>query len=272
MERTGRGESFGAVTILNATATGIGCALAVGAKTSATWTLGGDGLRAQSVPDLRLVEAVAEELQAPLGAEVTVEAAFPPARGFKTSSSVAAALVRAGLSAEGKPAPYAEVERVAVAACRRAGVTLTGAYDDQVAVVRGGCHLTDNRQQAILASPEVRPWQVALWVPDHAIPKPTIAAVDPSSAREPAAAAADLVREGRLPEAMTANGQAFHSLYAAAGLAVDDLPTRIALANGALGAGLSGTGPGVAALFERRRELPAIVGGAWRWTRTVPTR
>ena len=81
-----------------------------------------------------------------------------------------------------------------------------------------------------------------------------------------------LAQAGRVAEAMTANGRAYHAAYAAAGLAVDDLPVRVALSRGALGAGLSGTGPAVAALFDRRVALPPVAGGTWRWTRTVPAR
>jgi shikimate kinase len=277
----GRGEAFGAVTILNATATGIGCALAVKQVTRATWTPGPDGLRATGVPDLRLVDAVAEEMGAARSAAVHVDCPFPASRGLKTSSSAAAALVRAVFDADGRAsaasaealqADHAEVERLAVAACRRAGVTLTGALDDQMAAVRGGCHLVDNRQGARLAALDVSPWQVAIWVPQRVVEKSQLAGLDVSALRDDLGAAADLVRQGRIPQAMTANGRAFHAAYAAAGLPVDDLPARVALSKGALGAGLSGTGPAVAALFDRRVELPPVAGGAWLWTRTVAER
>lgn len=278
---TGRGEAFGAVTILNATATGIGCALAVNQVTRATWTPGPDGLRATGVPDLRLVEAVAQEMGAPRAADVHVACPLPASRGLKTSSSAAAALVRAAFGSDGRAparstealqADHEEVERRAVAACRRAGVTLTGALDDQAAAVRGGCHLVDNRQGRLLAALEVPPWQVALWVPEHSIDKSQVAGLDVAGLRGELDGALDLARQGDLAQAMTANGRAFHAAYAAAGLPVDDLPARVALSRGALGAGLSGTGPAVAALFARRVELPPVRGGTWAWTRVVPAR
>lgn len=283
--RTGRGEAFGAVSIVNATATGIGCALAVNLRTTATCTPSGDGLRVTGAPDTRLVEAVAAELGADLGADVTIDCPFPPSRGLKTSSSVAAALVRAVLDADGSAvgvagragatgvvevAPAPEVERLAVAACRRAGVTLTGALDDQMATVRGGCHLADTRLDTHLDTLPIAPWQVAVWVPEAAIGKATVGAIDVSGLRDAVGSAVDLARAGRIPEALTANGRAYHAAYAAAGLPVDDLPARVALSRGALGAGLSGTGPAVAALFHRRIDLPAVQGGTWAWTRTVP--
>lgn len=270
--KAGRGEAFGAVSIVNATATGVGCALAVKLGASATWTPGGDGLQVKGAPDLHLVQAVADEIQPGQGASVAIDCAAPASRGLKTSSSVAAALVRAALAAQTQSRlEVAEVERLAVAASRRANVTITGALDDQAAVVRGGCHLVDNRLGRQLASLETAPWQVALWVPEARIAKAQVAGLDVSHLRDAVGSAVDLARAGRIPEAMTANGRAYHDAYAAAGLPVDDLPTKVAQSKGALGAGLSGTGPAVAALFARRVELPPVRGGTWRWTRTVPS-
>lgn len=274
--RPGRGSAYGAVTILNATATGLGCALAVEGGATATWLRGRDARVELANPphgvDARLAAAVAAECSDLLhgrGGTAEVACASPPLRGLKTSSSVAAALVRAAAGAADRVLGDADVERRAVAASRQAGVTLTGALDDQCAVVRGGAHLTDNRADRVLASPPVEPWAVAIWVPDAAIDKARVAGLDLAGLRDGCAAAADLARAGRLPEAMTANGRCFHAAYKAAGLPVDDAPTRAALAAGALGAGLSGTGPAVAALFTKPVDLPPVPGGTWRWTRAV---
>jgi len=262
---TGRGRAHGAVTILNATATGIGCALAVHAPTTATWTPQPGGLVLESGGDDRLAQAVA----AGEGARVSVRCPFPPARGLKTSSSVAAALVRAAADARGERPDADAVARAAVDASRRAGVTLTGAFDDQVAVCRGGAWLTDNAALRVLARLPVRPWHVALWVPDARIAKSEAARVDVAPLRAHAGRIAFLLRAGRLPEALTANGRMMHAAYARAGLPVTDEPVRVALASGALGAGLSGTGPAVAALFDAPCDVPAVAGGSWRWTRVV---
>lgn len=270
--QTGQGFAFGAVSILNATATGIGCALAVEAGTHAVWRLGrgrGEGLVTLGAPDDRLVRAV----HAATGggpAEVLCTSAFPPSRGLKTSSSAAAALVRAAHAATGRAATDRDVVRAAVAASRAAGVTITGALDDQCATTLGGCHLTDNRRDAVLQTLGAERWHVAAWVPDAAIPKTRAAAVDASAIAREARAAEHLATHGRLPEALTRNGAAFTRLYAAAGLPVDERPARVALQHGALGAGLSGCGPAVAALFDARVDLPAVPGGSWTWTRAVP--
>lgn len=271
--RAGVGRAYGAVTIVNATATGVGCSLAVRGGAEATWRPRDGPLALRADADGRLAEAVATtcaDLTGHRGADVTVTCAAPPARGLKSSSSVAAALVRAAADAGGRDLPDLEVAARAVAASRQAGVTLTGAYDDQCATVLGGCHVTDNRRDAILASPHADAWAVAIWVPQASLPKERLLGIDLAPVRAAADHAARLAQAGQLPQAMTANGRAYHAAYAAAGLPVDDRPTEAALAHGALGAGLSGTGPAVAALFEDPVDLPAVAGGAWRWTEAVP--
>lgn len=271
--RAGRGSAFGAVTIVNATAIGIGCALAVEGGATVTWTRSLDkAITLRPAGDDTLVQAVGAEMQDWLhgrGAVVEVACAAPPSRGLKTSSSVAAALVRAAARSDGRVLADADVERLAVAASRRAGITLTGAYDDQVAVVRGGCHLADNARSAIVAAIAVKPWAVALWVPEASIQKDRLRGLDLTAAVPGARHAAELAAGGDVAGAMTENGRAFHAVYARAGLPVDDRPAKVALDQGALGAGLSGTGPAVAALFDSPTDLPAVAGGAWRWTKAV---
>ena len=265
----GRGTAHGAVTILNATATGIGCALAVEAGADAAWTWRSDAaLTLEGAPDDRLARAVQQRLGG-RGAHVAATTRFPAGRGLKTSSSAACALLRAAHAADGGRIEDRAVLRDAVAAARTAGVTLTGALDDQAAVTMGGCHLTDNRRDAVLQRLPAERWHVAVWVPDAAIPKARVAAVDAGAVAAEARAAQSLAERGHLAAALTANGRAFTRLYTAAGLPVDARPADVALAHGALGAGLSGTGPAVAALFDAPAALPAVPGGTWTWTRAV---
>ncbi|MHB8632982.1 MAG: shikimate kinase [Thermoplasmatota archaeon] len=268
---TGWGSAHSAVSILNATATGIGCSLAVEGGVEALWTwTETPGLALEGVPDDRLATAV-RELVAPAraGARASVRSAFPAHRGLKTSSAAAAALLVAARRDLGHRITVHELVRDAVAVSRTAGITLTGALDDQMAVVMGGCRLTDNRKGEAIAHIPVRPWAVAVWVPEASISKLRVAAVDPAPIRAEVEGLPEMVLDGRIPEAMTANGRAFTGLYERAGLPVDGRAAAAALAAGALGAGLSGTGPSVAALFRHPVALPAVLGGAWRWTTVV---
>ncbi|HET6398167.1 MAG TPA: shikimate kinase [Candidatus Thermoplasmatota archaeon] len=216
-----------------------------------------------------LAQALAARLALRPGAWST-SSPFPPSRGLKTSSAAAAALARAALAAEGR-APLAdeELERACVDASLQAGVTLTGAFDDQVACVRGGCHLADNRARRTLARLRVPDWHVAVWVPAHGIPKRDVRGIDASAVRKECEDAEASARRGDVAAALTANGAAFVRLYAAHGLPVTARPAEVALAHGADGAGLSGTGPAVAALFTSPVRLPEVAGGTWVWSRVA---
>ncbi|MEK6985750.1 MAG: shikimate kinase [Candidatus Thermoplasmatota archaeon] len=264
------GSAYGAVTILNGTATGIGCSLAIEGGVQASVRPSAVNSFTASPPCDDAVARACVAQSPPRGAlEIHTRSRFPPSRGLKTSSSSAAALLRALDAASGEQSDNATIIRRGVAACRAAGVTLTGAWDDQAAVVLGGCQVADSRSGRILTSLEVPRWQVAIWVPDHAIPKSQAACADVSPlAARLAVLASDLTADS-IPSALTENGRLFTKLYAAAGLPVSDAPAKVALAAGALGAGLSGTGPAVAALFERRTPLEPVAGGVWEWSDVV---
>lgn len=271
----GHGEAHSAVSILNATATGVGCSLAIAGGVRATWEWQESGLQfAAPVAGLddRLVRSVLAQVRPPRfeGAVVSTESRFPPSRGLKTSSSAAAALVQAAAQALGYQWKSSMVVEAAVASCRAAGITLTGALDDQVAVARGGCALVDNARGDLLRRFAVKPWPVAVWVPEASIPKANLRGLDLAPIVPELELLAETLDESNLGATMTANGRLFHKAYAAAGLPVNDAPVEVALAAGAQGAGLSGTGPAVAALFEHRVELPEVAGGTWVWSEVVP--
>ena len=276
MTGTGSADMHGAISVINATATGHGAALAIQGGVQATWTITDRPDLDWQTPgmDDRLVRAVhallTERYGLPSGAAVRTDSPFPPARGLKTSSGAAAALLLAGVQAGDISLRRDELIERSVQAAVAAGVTLTGALDDQVAVVCGGCHLTDNPTGRTLESLAVEKWAVAVWVPQHAIAKQDVARVDATAIARQITQAEHVLLDGDLPGALTLNGQAFTDLYVRAGLPVTTAPAHLAMDHGALGAGLSGTGPAVAALFDAPVDLPAVPGGSWVWTEAVP--
>lgn len=262
-----RARVHGAVSVLNGTATGIGCSLPVvdGMEASWAWT-DAPGLVWEGPGDDRVARACMETTGGGRGAAATTTTRWPPARGLKTSSQAAAALLAAALGKERLDA--AELP-TAVAIARRAGVTLTGAMDDTVAVATGTCHVVDNRNGTRLHAVDVPPCHVAIWVPHTPIAKECVRAVDASPARRGAEEALARLRGGDVAGAMAANHAAYFPLYRAHGLPVTEAPLHAALDAGALAASISGTGPAVAALFDAPAALPDVPGGTWAWTRTV---
>lgn len=260
------GQAHGAVSLLNGTLCGTGCSLAVEGGVEAEWNWRPEsGIEHTGGPDDRVVRAVHKFLGRPDGATVATRSQWPHARGLKTSSAAAAALLRAATSLEGQALVDA-----AVWCSRAAGVTLTGAWDDQWAVTMPGAHLVDNAHGHAIAVLAVAPVPVAVWVPDATIAKAQVAAIPvPESAKAEARAICELIRDADIMAAMQRNGRLVHKLYAAAGLPVTDAPVRAAMEAGALAASITGTGPAVAALFEEEVPLPTVPGGAWRWTRVV---
>ncbi len=269
----GEGTAHGAITILNASASGIGCSLAIDAPTSATWEWIPKDFEWLGPTDDRLARAVHKRITSILGrndgARLDCRSPYPPSRGLKTSSAAATALVRAASGTFGQDIEDELIDDICVDASLDAGVTLTGAFDDQVAVSRGGCHITDNMMRRIQEEVAVEPWSVAVWVPEASISKDQLRTVDVRSLVGKCRDAEQLLRDGDVAGAMRANSAAFMGLYQAAGLPVDDRPIAVADAAGALAAGLSGTGPAVAALFDDPTDLPAVGGGTWHWHEVV---
>ncbi|HPE62771.1 MAG TPA: shikimate kinase [Methanothrix sp.] len=250
MTRRGRATALGAATILNAVANWKGSAFGVDLKTSAEVVLD-DSPRVRGdvhgIDDrliVRSVERVLERFGVASGGVVRTESEIPLARGLKSSSAAANAAVLATLDALGEELDSIEATKIGVAAARDAGVTITGAFDDAAASMLGGVVVTDNREMKLLKRVEVDS-EVLLLVPEE-----KIFSKDTDVRRSRLIAPiADLIFElalaGDYPRAMTLNGLVYCSA-----LKLSSDPIFAALASGARGASLSGTGPAYAALVE----------------------
>ena len=108
----------------------------------------------------------------------------------------------------------------------------------------GGLCITDNRERRLLARLEVEDDLTAVvLVPARKVRKKDVKALPYAAVAPLAARAHALALAKEWPEAMTLNGLAYGAIYGE-----DPAPAVAALAAGALGAGLSGTGPAVAAV------------------------
>jgi shikimate kinase len=263
MEGTASAPAAG--TVLNALATGVGCAFAIDEYVTATVSLDNEGGVSGTVAgvedaDTRLIERCVELVTSRYGdgegGTVRTESEVPLASGLKSSSAAANATILATLSALGVADELTreEAARLGVEAARDAGVTVTGAFDDASASMLGGVTLTDNKTDSLLAR-ETKAWDVLVWTP----PEQAFSSdADVERCRRIAPVAelvADLAREGNFERAMTVNGFAFcGALEFSAEPLVEALPD-------ASGVSLSGTGPSFTAVGDR--EQLAAVRDRW---------
>lgn len=258
----GRAIAYGAGTIVNAIATGRGAAFGVRLWTKATVRLtdepGVVSGRILSEPGegTALLERAASVVlraygvEGVYGAYVETDSNIPIARGLKSSSVAANAIVLATIGALGKR-PRSDLWAIglAVKAAIEAGVTVTGAFDDACASYFGGVVVTDNLRREIVRRLAVTEELAVLFL----VARRKVYTVDMDVKRlrglAPLVDAAyEEACKGRFWDAMTLNG-----LVYSAAIGYDPAPAFDALDGGAVAAGLSGTGPSIAAIVPPDR-------------------
>jgi shikimate kinase len=167
MTSLGYGCAFGGGTIINAIASWKGCAYATELKTYAEVNLINNRhlLSEESGrivgknydnpnTDTQLielcVESVFDRFDCRQNASVFTKSSIPVAGGLKSSSAAANACILAALDAIGAEMPAEEIVQMGVSAAKKAGVTITGAYDDACASFYGGVAVTDNKKMRLL--------------------------------------------------------------------------------------------------------------------------
>ena len=158
----GTAIAYGAVTIINAIATGKGAALGVNLWTRANVRLtrekgvvNGKILSEPNENTTLIKESILTVLkyfhvENKFGAEVETESNIPIAKGLKSSSVASNALVLATLGALRKNVDDFTVLNLSVDASIKAKTTITGAFDDASASFFGDITLTDNLKRTIL--------------------------------------------------------------------------------------------------------------------------
>jgi shikimate kinase len=258
--RSGTASSRGAITILNAIPTGIGAALGITLQTDARVDIQ-EGKPSISVKMIEKDEndALAKEcvkLVFDLAGEnlqtvrVTTRSSIPISRGLKSSSAAANAISLATARALNKKVDDIELVKLGVEAARRAGVTVTGAFDDASACYFGGIYVTDNSKMEVLRREPIPKdkLRVIIHVPDRKIRKKGITKETFQRWFSDFKKAEKLALDGEYFEAMTLNGR-----LVAKALSIDDSVCRAALKAGALAAGISGTGPATAIIVDESK-------------------
>lgn len=264
MKREAEAISHGAATVINAIATGKGAAVGVDLHTKAKVKLTDDpGIirgKIMSTPseDPILIEKTVRKVlqhfnyQDRFGAQVETWSDIPIAKGLKSSSAAGNAIALATVAALNKNLNDLSVINLGVEGAMDAKVTITGAFDDACASYFGGVVITDNLKRRVVK--RFLPPQnlsVLFYVPSK---KKYTVNSDVSRTKELAPlvkVAYEAAHEGDYWTALTLNGM-IHStaLGYNPSIAID------ALMAGALAAGLSGTGPAVAAVVsDDKKEL-----------------
>jgi shikimate kinase len=263
--------SYGAATIVNAIASGKGAAFGIGLSTRASVELDGSGVIKAKIKEaagedtslmLACVRNVFSYFGVDYGAKVTTESNIPIARGLKSSSAAANAVVLAATEAVLRENPKLRrpddlvLVNLGVDAAIEAGVTITGAFDDAAAAYFGGYVVADNSKRKIMRLGRMKQYKVVLFVPEK---KSYTAKVDVARTKllsKEVLGAWKLSLDGDILSAMRLNG----ILYSAV-LGHDPNIALAALEAGAVSAGLCGKGPAVAALVDGS---PGKVKSAWK--------
>ena len=247
--RKAKAIMHGAISIVNAVATGKGSALGISLKVVAEVELEkGHGVRFLTGKDSdRLVNniirnTIPKEVIETNQITINIHSEIPIGYGLKSSSAVsnAVALACSRLAKQGDIDDY-EILETAARSSLDAKVSLTGAYDDATACYFGGFTVTDNYSRRLIRS-EKAPENLSaiIFLPRNST-RGDVRKL--SNLSDIFMDAFRLAEAGQYWKAMKLNG-----VLASAALSSRYTPVMAALENGALAASISGNGPSIAAL------------------------
>jgi len=270
MKLSGKAVAYGAVTVINAISCGLGAALGVSLRTEASVELTnqprqieGRILSDPQESTILIEKTVTQVLkhfgvEEEYGAYVETRSNIPIARGLKSSSAAANAIALAVTAALGEEVDDITVVNLGVDAAMEAGVTITGAFDDASASYFGGLVMTDNHERKILRHIQIEEHHpVLIYVPPEKAYTAKSNVERMKLIADEVKALHQMAYSGDYWPAMTLNGIIYSTV-----LGYDAEVAIEALAAGALAAGLSGTGPAVAAVVPE--EKVEEVKKAWR--------
>ncbi|MDQ3851807.1 MAG: shikimate kinase [Thermoproteota archaeon] len=257
--RKARAVVHGAISIVNAIATGKGSALGVSLKVTAEAELQkGHGLRFITGRNGdKLIKKIIEKTIPKQIVEsnmiiIKVDSEIPIGYGLKSSSAVsnAVALACSHVEMEEDNNDH-EILEVAARSSLEAKVSLTGAYDDATACYFGGFTVTDNYSRRIIRKERAPDNLYAIiFLPSNT------SRGDVSKLRNLSDIFVEAFRfaeSGQYWKAMKLNG-----VLASAALSSSYIPVMAALEHGALSASISGNGPSIAAVAYADAVKPIV--------------
>ena len=251
----GLGVAHGAVSIVNAISIGKGAALGICLKTTAevkiercrgkgVIVVGGETSEDTTLAEMTVQEVLKRYGEGNFDVFISTKSEIPVGRGLKSSSAASNAIVLASLAALDKKVDDLTAVNIGVDASLKAGVTITGAFDDACASFFGGFVVTDNTKRKLIQREKANDkLQIVIYVPTERTYTKDFDKNKIMPFKNNVAEAYKYALSGEYWKAMILNGD-IHS--SALGLTLQ--PSKDALGLGALGSGLSGTGPAVAAV------------------------
>ena len=258
----GRGVAYGAVSIVNALCSGRGVTLGIQLKTSAkvyvekkkgTWSCYVNGTEYDSRLPVEVVRVALSSMgkdPSEYSGRIETDTELPIGVGLKSSSSSSCAIAEAVYSAFEKNADLGMILRLSADASISAGASITGAMDDSASCIIGGMNFVDNISRNILRSKEIgKEYYVLIILPPYRSRRPILDIQEIKKFEVISDSLFRMAMQGQVWEAMTLNGLLCSSL-----IGYETSHQIKALQNGAISAGLSGTGPAVAAVYEPSEE------------------
>jgi shikimate kinase len=239
----------GAISVVNAIATGKGSALGISLKVTAEAQLQtGHGIKVTpSRNGDKLIKNIIQKMMPKKTIEgnmisIRVDSEIPMGYGLKSSSAVsnAVALACSQLVKEGEIDDYAILE-ASTRSSLEAKVSMTGAYDDATACYFGGFTVTDNYSKRLIRKEKAPENLYAIILLPTNSSRGDIRKLRNFS--DLFIEAFKLAESGQYWKAMKLNG-----VLASASLSSSYTPTLVAIEHGALSASISGNGPSIAAV------------------------
>ena len=251
-----RATVHGAISVVNAVATGNGSALGISLKVTAEVGLSNEGPRVNDLSKIKqkdrpfirriIQRSIPEQVIRKQAITVEIQSEIPMGVGLKSSSAVSNAVSLAChrlITEEEEDLDDNIVLNSGIQASVDSKVTITGAYDDATASYFGGLVLTDNHRKRLIAH-ETAPEDLFAII---LIPKYTARGVVSNLGlmSDLFSDAFKLAERKKYWKAMKLNG-----VLVSAALSYNYKPVKAALQEGALSASISGNGPAVAAIVQ----------------------
>lgn len=252
-------QGYSAVTIVNAFATGKGAAVGIDLKTEVEIDIIEKGLkgdiqvRGKSYHDYSLIKAVKETISnhfnLNFGLEFSIRSEIPVGKGLKGSSAVSNVVTESIVKTLDLSLDDMEVIDLAVKASKKAGVTITGAFDDACASYFGGLCFTDNINNKLIKREKIGKNKVVLLIPEKTVLTKDLEGSDFGVLRSPIQRIFSLGLDGDWGTASFLNGIVYSSF-----LGYDQTSMIEALDEESV-VGLCGKGPALFAITKKPKPL-----------------